>query len=380
MSTLKNQIAQSRAQLLIRKPFYGSIVMRRDFVEDPTCRTAWTDGVTIGYNPEFVAKLSLDEKVFLWAHEASHIARKHHLRRGHRRPVQWNVATDHSINIGLISDGHSMIKGGLADQQFSNMSSEAIYARLPEQENGGSCSGSGEGDGFRDEVRDWPGDGKSGSKPTKAEIEAASQKLDRELIQAANMAKKRGDLPAGMERLIDEIKAPALDWRHLLRAYLRNAAKDDHTWHRPNRRYAWQGITLPSLYSERLGEIVVAIDTSGSTYGHQAQFVSECAYIARECKPSKLHLLYCDTRVSAETFEDMNSIPEFRPKGGGGTSFIPVFDWVSENDARPVVLVYLTDMWGNFPEVAPDYPVIWVDCADDGASAAPFGDYVPLRD
>ena len=364
---LKTKITKSRTQLLIRYPFYGSIVLRRNFIEDPTCNTAWTDGVSIGYSPEHVDSLDFDHLVRLWAHEAAHIAQKHHLRRQSRDPQKWNIAADHQINLGQKEDRLLIPGGRPCDPQYAKLSAEQIYARLPDDNGDGT-----EPDG---EVRDYPGKEGQG-KPSEAEIKAEEQKLGIELVQAANMAKKRGELPAGMDHLIKTISAPKLDWRHLLRNYMQASARDDHTWRRPNRRFVWQGVYLPSLWSEKIGEVVVAVDTSGSTYDHQSDFVSEVASIARELRPSRLHLLYCDTRVSAETYDDMDELAEFTPKGGGGTSFVPVFDWVQHNGHNPVVLVYLTDMWGEFPAVPPNYPVIWVDC--EGNQSAPFGDYVPL--
>jgi ribosomal 50S subunit-recycling heat shock protein len=62
--------------------------------------------------------------------------------------------------------------------------------------------------------------------------------------------------------------------------------------------------------------------------------------------------------------------------GGGGTSFIPVFNWVDEQRLTPDALVYLTDMKGSFPQHAPSYPVIWGSILKD--KKAPFGEIVDI--
>ena len=58
-------------------------------------------------------------------------------------------------------------------------------------------------------------------------------------------------------------------------------------------------------------------------------------------------------------------------KGGGGTSFRPVFEWVEKQGLRPEALVYFTDAEGEFPERAPHYPVIWLV---KGREPVPWGE------
>ena len=70
----------------------------------------------------------------------------------------------------------------------------------------------------------------------------------------------------------------------------------------------------------------------------------------------------------------------FARKGGGGTSFVPVFDWVEDRIAEgedvPQCLIYLTDGYGDAPEVEPDYPVLWV-CTS--SKVLPIGDTVRIN-
>jgi|ERR1700694_4557922 len=63
------------------------------------------------------------------------------------------------------------------------------------------------------------------------------------------------------------------------------------------------------------------------------------------------------------------------PKGGGGTDFRPVFDWVEANDIRPACLIYLTDLCCSSYPALPDYPVLWVT---DSRRAAPFGETLQI--
>ena len=62
--------------------------------------------------------------------------------------------------------------------------------------------------------------------------------------------------------------------------------------------------------------------------------------------------------------------------GGGGTSFVPVFNWISQQDISPELLVYFTDAEGEFPIYEPSYPVIWLV---KGKEKTPWGQRVQLN-
>jgi predicted metal-dependent peptidase len=83
-------------------------------------------------------------------------------------------------------------------------------------------------------------------------------------------------------------------------------------------------------------------------------------------------VVYCDEVVNdAQEFGPSEPIT-LEPKGGGGTNFRPVFDWVEKNGVAPACLVYLTDLCcTEFPDATPGYPVLWVT---DSRRTAPFGE------
>lgn len=70
----------ARQRLLIRYPFYGVLLMHMKFVLDKNCKTAYTDGVRVGFNPEFLSKLSDNELEFVLMHEVLHAALGHPFR------------------------------------------------------------------------------------------------------------------------------------------------------------------------------------------------------------------------------------------------------------------------------------------------------------
>jgi len=163
----------------------------------------------------------------------------------------------------------------------------------------------------------------------------------------------------------------------VLRNFFRDLAKDDYSWSRPNKRFLQFDIYLPSLVSPSLGEIVVALDTSGSiTQKLLAEFLAEVQGLLDFGRPRKLQLLDCDAAIhSTHEFVPGDRV-DVQPHGGGGTDFRPVFDYVAEQGFDPCALVYLTDLYGTFPDAPPSYPVLWVSYSTD---SAPFGQVLKCR-
>jgi len=121
---------------------------------------------------------------------------------------------------------------------------------------------------------------------------------------------------------------------------------------------------------------VIAVDTSGSIGTEELeQFAGEITAISDEAQPEIIHVVYCDAAVqSSQQFEPSEPIT-LEPKGGGGTDFRPVFEWVELHGLRPACLIYLTDLCCSSYPQEPDYPVLW---ATDSCSVAPFGDTIRI--
>jgi predicted metal-dependent peptidase len=133
---------------------------------------------------------------------------------------------------------------------------------------------------------------------------------------------------------------------------------------------------LPSLHKESLGMLAIGVDTSGSIGPAILQQVAgEITAIVQDCRPAKTVVIYCDAQVSRVEEFAPDEVVELHPKGGGGTAFKPVFDWLDENADEPVcALVYITDTYGNMQELTePGYPVVWGLTEPVPRFEAPFG-------
>jgi predicted metal-dependent peptidase len=175
-----------------------------------------------------------------------------------------------------------------------------------------------------------------------------------------------------------------INWRAELQDFFDAKVPNDYSFLSPNRRYAGYPVIMPGLDGVNLGSIIFAADTSGSVSKAELQQVSgEIISVNDDLEPETLHVLWWDTRVSAQTFEqgDTVDLTTLKPQGGGGTRVDQVFDWIEENEPEPVAVVILTDghFW-NEPE-DPGYPVLWAITDKDKYKKwdIPFGDALYIK-
>ena len=204
---------------------------------------------------------------------------------------------------------------------------------------------------------------------------------ERRLVQAAIGTKMQGgDLPGCIRKLVDRFVNPRVPWQRLLERFVENTADTDYSWHRPDRRFLDDDIVIPEIHDTTLGEIVVAVDTSGSIFADKealASFESELNSIIGQCRPRNVIVLYCDTQIAGRDDFGLGERVRLNAKGGGGTDFRPVGDYIKEFNIQPRVCIYLTDLYGTFPEGPWDFPVIWCVYGNNKGHA-PFGDTVHM--
>ena len=403
------KIAKARASLLLSHPFFGFILMKLIPVENKAFPTMATDGVNMYYNPDFVSSLSMKKLRTGLAHECLHPAFKHNFRRGARDPKEWNIDCDLAINPILVESGFTLGDNWLLEKRFYNMSAEMIHRirmrERQEQKGGdskqqGSPQSSPQGDGNSQSpskpcdghshehgcggVLDFPGeDDKDGKPATQAEKDKASTEWQVTISQAAAFAEAQGNLPGQLKRFVDQFRVPSVTPWDILRRFIEQAAKNDHNWMRPSKRYVSSGFYLPSIRSNELGDLVVAVDTSMSIKQHVLdRFGGHLVAMLHAVKVEKVHVIYCDVKVKGTEEFSSDDIPlKMKSEGGGGTDFRPPFKWVEDESIQPACLIYLTDGECNrFPE-DPGYPVLWaIDKQEDWVDKkhVPFGEKIAI--
>ena len=366
-----------------------------------------TDGISLFYNPKFVEKLPPSELIGTLAHEVMHPALNHHTRRGDRNPKLWNFAADYAINPVIIDAGLNLPKGVLLNNAYRGMNAEAIYNLLAREEQDNqqsSCNGTsqnpangGSGDPGADDstgdegegdheldfpeniggVLDAPNEKSPDAPATQAQLDRQAAEWEKAVAQAVAMSRMAGNLPVGVERLVEQAAEAKHDWReHLRLAFSQAAMPTNYSWTRPNSRFMHAGFYFPGVLREGVGEVVIAVDCSGSISDRiLALFQAEASAIVQENQPSRVHIMYFDEIIHrVDTFEMGESIT-IMPQGGGGTNFVPIFESVHEQNIMPHSLIVLTDLEGRFPDTEPPYPVIWASTA---RHTPPFGETVYL--
>jgi predicted metal-dependent peptidase len=427
MSKASEIVSQAVTTIVLDHPFFATLLLQMPRIEDPSIPTACTNGVHIRYNPKFVESLTPSEVAGLLAHEVLHPALGHLKRLPPNK--EGNIAGDYAINNFLDNYNREagvrrldLPAGGLLDHKYDAMSAEEILADLrrnqppppppepdkPEDEGDGKGEGEGEGEGG-----DQDGDSSDGKSKGKGkdkgngqgdgprtqeeggwgefEEQAASEELskddmasewERRVIQAATACKMQGKLPGCVEAILKDLLDPEIPWEQLLERFYDQTAANDYSWRKPDRRFLPHDIVVPDLQDETLGEVVVAIDTSGSIFSDPdalASFKGAVNTLLAKSRPSKTHLIYCDAAVQGKVEESLDGAPlDIVPRGGGGTDFRPVGEYIAKHNITPRVCIYLTDLFGEFPDTEWPFPTIWCVYGNpDGV--APFGDTVHLK-
>lgn len=379
-----------KTAMLVHVPFFSSLlfdIMNVEIGKFPHVfggmkPTAAVDGKNIYIDEEFLSGLSLPEGVFLMCHEIGH-AMWQHLARGKYyldmgfegepfNPTQWNIAGDYVINDMLVkSKIGNMPKGGLLDPKYTNeMMVEDVYRDLKKDDksDGAGADGMGNGNGTMDVHILTP------AAMNEAELKRAVQ-------TALDAAKAMDKMPAALERFATQFLTPQVSWKERLRYHVARAiSRDATTWTRPHRRrLVAQHVYFPANTGFGAGRVVIVVDTSGSVGEAELnRFFSEVDEILATCNPEEVWLIGCDAAISSvHQLVVGESLKDNPPKmgGGGGTSFIPPFEWCAKEGIHPSALIYFTDMYGEFPPEAA-FPVIW--CKTTNVKA-PWGEEIEVE-
>lgn len=361
------------------------------------------DGTTLYINPYRVTKIDYKDGLFILEHELWHVARLHNQRQGDRNPELWNHACDYVINNAMINDGTSCSIKGLVDPQYNGMSEEEVY-NLLYQQFPPIPSGGGSNDEENQDSEESSSSANNQSNSDSNDRELTAQSLGLDLLEAPkdtlplilnNVVKAKqaaqmsatglqaGSMPADLQSIWDKFLQPKLPWEKILRNLMKDLVpKAKLSWKHRNRRY--MNIHLPSLVpnSKRLGHLIYAIDTSGSVSQLQLDRInSEIKQVHDKLKPKKITVIqFDDVLQHVDVFKDSENYENITLHGGGGTSYVPVKEFVDNLAERPEGLVIFTDLFATPMQPLNDesIPVFWVAVATS-IRAVPFGEYIPVE-
>jgi predicted metal-dependent peptidase len=395
-ASAKEKLVTARIGLLLRAPFFGNLATRLNLINaDEWCPTAATDGRRFYYNSEFVNSLPLKQLEFLVGHEVLHAVYDHMGRRGNRDPKLWNIADDYCVNWDLVEQRvGDKIPVALYDSKYKGMSAEEVYDDLYENADkinidelmkrllDEHLDGEGE-DGDGDGDSDKPGNGRP--KLSEAEKKEIRDEIKEAVLASANAA-GAGNIPGGVKRMIKDLTEPVMNWRELLQQQIESTVKSDFTWARPSRRGWHMDAVMPGMKPGEQIDVVIGIDTSGSITDTDLKiFLSEIKGIMEAYDEYRIHVIGWDTEVhNSEVFTSDNiaSIEEFQPGGGGGTDPHCVWNWLQANEIEPKKLIMFTDFcfFGWSPEEVEQYcDTVWIIKGNKNAEPE-FGVYAHYED
>lgn len=356
-------VKKARAKLMIGHPFWATLLMSLDAVEDNTIPTLATDMRKIYYNREFVESLgSVGLVMSAFAHEVSHVAFEDGLRvkQQGRNHLLWNIAADFKRNQMLEESGFELGQGWLRDEKYDQMSVDQVYIELQKQvdkaRKDGKSGKPGEG-GIPgpDGMHGPEGDLKQPDEMSPAAEAETRRKIQQNVAQAANVARMAGKLSGELERFVTEILDPKVPWAVLLREYMTRTSTDDESWAKRNRRFS--NVYLPARFSERMGPIIGIGDTSGSIGNDELkQYGGETMSIVEDVRPESFRFLWADTKVAGEQLFEEGDEVKFEPKGGGGTDMRVPLKYAEQYD--PEVVILFTDGYTPWPTEEPPYTLI----------------------
>ena len=344
--------------------YSGIMMMGENEVIDKEV-TAYTDGVNKRYGRKFMESIKDEAQLRgLIMHENLHVALKHIPRNKDlwkENSKLANASADYVVNdiIENMKDkAHIKLpNGALYHPQFHNWSLREIYTFLKKNAKGGGSGGDGEGgtgiknSGSPDGDGEFPTDSLDehdweSQELSVEEAKKLEEKIDKSLREGGIMAGRMG---AKIPRSISDLLEPKVDWREVLRDFVASATKgkDEFTWRKFNKRMLANDMYLPSLENESIGEIVVAIDTSGSIGQAQLnEFASELASICDTCSPEVVRVLWWDTSVHGEQVfkgDYTNIASMLKPEGFGGTHVSCVNKYVMEKGIKAECVLVFTD-------------------------------------
>jgi len=381
--TPEQRLQRSHITLMRSKEFAllsGIIMLGESRVKDGV-PTAYTDGRDKFYGKEFMDTLTEKQLNFVVAHENFHVLYKHMTtwqKLWKEDPKLTNMACDYVINqqiVDLDPLNHVIALPDVdlcLDSKYRGWDAKQVYDDLKQQQESGD---GGDGQGSFDE---------HGFDQAKS----MSEQERKELEQAVDQAARQGDILAGKlkgntNRDIGAISEPEVNWREQLQEFVQSvcAGRDSSTWRRPNRRWLADGLYMPTPFSESIGPIVVAVDTSGSIDPYMLNlFLSEVVAVTQEMPPERMHLLYWGTEVERDEvympgeYESLTG--STKPVGGGGTDPTCVKQFVDAMGTKPELVLMLTDghIYGDWPNF--NEPTLWVSTSDN---RSPYGKTIHIK-
>ena len=389
------RLSHARAVLLKKYPFFGNMVMNLSFGLDDSCGTAYTDMQHIIFDPQFADRLSDEELEFVLMHEVMHCVLNHCVRGRGKISLIYNIACDIVVNSNILDymnhvEFNSTRGRGYDDQKLVEelvsrefkVDGEPVIHLTPSKKEGRLFSA--------EEIYEELISSKEFKELEQAfkcldshdiwnEIDNREQDADKWDKIVKDYGSRYGNplsvLPQSVRSIFEDGKKQAsIRWKDYLRDFVSSFIDvTDYSFSPPDRRFSGNSEYPFLLPGENTFSIVngpqgiwFAVDTSGSISQKElTRLCGEVMHVIEECPGASGYISFFDTLVTEPVpFSEKEDFDYFEPKGGGGTSFAPIFKYMEDNMITnlPKAIVIMTD--GYAPDVpmerALGVPVLWV--------------------
>jgi predicted metal-dependent peptidase len=400
MLEASDKIIKAKVQLQKDMPFFAYILLHLKAKEDNTIPSMAVDyRKNLLYNKEFVSKLSDDETEFVLCHEAMHIALNHFLRKDNRDVEVWNVATDLVINEMLlryfslqnirknIITVENLEKMGIKIKNVDEKTAEEVYDILINYKDKLKGFTNFDIHYYIDDLSENEKEqlqreyGKS-FEEIKKEIENENKRI---LVEATNFGKMRGNLPSGIERVVDKLLSKKIDWKTLLRRTISDMIPYDFSYKYPSKKSIAIGIYLPATIKDKKLEVVCVVDLSGSISDEEMrQFFTEIYHIAKSFHNVDMTIITHDAEKQDEIKVRNGCIDKLlniKVHGGGGTSHLWLPEYLKKKHPNSKLIVCFTDGYTEFfdKEEIGNREIIWI-LSEKGVDEKeiPFGKVIKM--
>lgn len=380
-------LEEIKRKMLVKYPFFGSVISNVTFNETKAIDTAATDGEVIIYNEDFMKSLSIEDQIFVLSHEVMHIAFNHIKRGKDKNHEIWNIATDAVINVFLEKDGFKVKEDFVYYEDAINYNAEQYYEKLiKEQKENKNSSMSNKQTTKSHEYWYKPFDKKiqddlnktsetnsnenkddiSKKEELEQAVEEITSKEEKESFKE-NKKQKKDVLKKLRDELVKQSQAgntttsdiiddldigeasKYIDWRLLLK----EAVNLDVDWSYQNATIE-EGVVTAHIEEIMKPEAEIVLDTSGSIDKQLLiNFLKECKNII---STSKVKVGCFDTTFYGfQEVRNEKEIEKLEFKGGGGTNFDAAVNAFSKRVENKIIF---TDGQANMPDKNID--AIWV--------------------
>jgi len=420
--TVPEKIKFAKIRLLMRQPLFGAILMSYPIILRDV-GTMCTNFKNIYVDPRCGDALPRNQFTTVILHELLHIILKHFYRfhtenKSEEERKMINYAEDYAVN-SIIKDeltpDDKMLElpdWVLYDEKFKGLSAEKILEILKKEKKenpqkyqqrvvlaiGGEGKPPGQYDNHDISSQETQKQIEQTKKETGRSFKEQMDDIDYKVFEAAKGlimgGKSRGTIPSHMQRLIDEYLENLkghVDWKRYIKGRIQEIGKGQYTMNRVNRSYIPYGFYFPGQCSTK-AKIAMAVDTSGSVSTNALiKFIGELKYMLRLIPGLEVVLFGVDAEIQGKA--RIKGMKNFKDtliktlKGGGGTSFIPVFKNLLESRDRDIkALFYFTDGEGDQNQIDStlkghgNWETFWVVPLENKEAKFPFGQKIVMWD